>query len=59
MLNFVNFKNADTWVHQCILNIMLRILSNLLMAKSTETSAYLHANVNRTVQLFGSVKKMK
>ena len=41
MLNFVNFKNGGTCVHRHILDVMLRVLSNLLMSKLTETSIYL------------------
>ena len=41
MLNFVNFKNGGTCVHRHILDVMLRVLSNLLMSKLTDTSAYL------------------
>ena len=41
MLNFVNFKNGDICVHRRILNVILRIASNFLMAKFTDTSAYL------------------
>ena len=41
MLNIVNFENGGTCVHRRILDVMLRILSNLLMSKLTDTSAYL------------------
>ena len=41
MLNFVNFKNGGTCFHRRILDAILRVLSNLLMAKLTDTSAYL------------------
>ena len=37
----LNFKNGGTCVHRRILNLMFRVLSNLLMFKLTETSAYL------------------
>ena len=40
MLKFVNFKKADTCVHRRILDIMLRVLSNLLMSYLTYLSAY-------------------
>ena len=33
MLNFVNFKNGSTCVPLAIVDVMLRILINLLMAK--------------------------
>ena len=41
MLNFVNAKNGGTFVHRRILDVMFRVLSNLLMFKLTDTSAYL------------------
>ena len=41
MLNFVNFKNGRTCVHWHILEVMFRVLSNCLMSKLTDTSAYL------------------
>ena len=41
MLKFVNFKNGGTCVHRCILDVMLKVLSNLLMSKLTDTSGYL------------------
>ena len=41
MLNFVNFKNEDTCVHRHILDAVLRVLSNRLLSKLTDTSAYL------------------
>ena len=41
MLKFVNFKNGGICVHRRILDAMLSVLSNLLMSKLTDTSAYL------------------
>ena len=41
MLNFVNFKNGGTCVNRRILDVMLKVLSNLLMSKLTDTSACL------------------
>ena len=40
MLNFVKFKKGGTCVHRRILDVMFRVLSNLLMFKLTDTSAY-------------------
>ena len=39
LLTFVNFENGGTYVHRRILDVMFRILSNLLMFKLTNTSA--------------------
>ena len=39
LLTFVNFENGGTCIHRCILDVMFRILSNLLMFKLTDTSA--------------------
>ena len=41
MLNFVNFKNGGICVHWRVLDAILNVLSNLLMSKLTDTSAYL------------------
>ena len=41
MMNFVNFKNGDTCVHRRILDVMLRVLSNLLMSKLYDIFVYL------------------
>ena len=41
MLNFVNFKNGGSCDHRCILDAMLKVLSNVLMSKLTDTSGYL------------------
>ena len=41
MLNFVNFKNGGTCVRWRILDVMFRMSPNILMAKLTDTSAYL------------------
>ena len=40
MLNFVNFENGDFCVHRRILDVVLRILSNLFMTKLADTSFY-------------------
>ena len=39
MLNSVNFQIRCTFAHPRILDVMLRVLSNLLMAKLTDISA--------------------
>ena len=41
MPDFVNFKNGGTRVHRRILDVILQVLSNRLMSKLTDTSAYL------------------
>ena len=41
MPNFVNFENGGTCVHRRILDVILRVLSNLFTSKLTDTSAYL------------------
>ena len=38
---FVNFKDGGTLVDRRILDVILKVLSNLLMSKLTDTSAYL------------------
>ena len=45
MLKFVNFKNGDTCVHLCILDVMLKVFSNRLMSKLTDTSGYLACKI--------------
>ena len=35
----MNFKNVATYVYCHLLNVMLEILSNFLMANSTDTSS--------------------
>ena len=41
MPNYVNFTNGGTCVHRRILDVILRVLSNVLMSGLTDTSAYL------------------
>ena len=41
MLNFVNFRNGSIYVPRHILDVMLRILSNVMMAKLSDKSAYI------------------
>ena len=53
MLNFVNFQNGGrregegSCVHRRILEVMLRNLSNLLIAKLTDKSAYINVRLFR------------
>ena len=57
MLKFVNFKKADTCVHRRILDIMLRVLSNLFDVL-LDLPVCLCGDVNRTVRLFLVLKKV-
>ena len=55
MLTFVNFKNVSTCLHGRILDVMLRVLSNILMFKLTDTCLF--GDMNRIARLFLVLKK--
>ena len=57
MLNFVNFKNGGTCVHQCILDAMNRVLSNHMMSNLTEYICLL-GDIDRTVKIYFGLKKI-